>query len=259
MSIIPVLDLMIGQVVLAEGGNRDAYRPVHSRLTTSSQPLDVAEAIFHQTGCDWLYLADIDSFAGAPPNWSVYQKLLERGFGLWVDSDWLKDDQSQQIAEQLGKTDRFKPIVSSETLLELDQMAAIRELQGAGWDVIFSVDQTGDQLITRSPAIGQLTPRELIHRCFESGVRELIVLDLQEVGTRRGFDDCRSAPTLIGEVRQELPEMKLTSGGGVRTADDIARWLSVGCDHVLVATAIHDCVLTPDDVTRLRHIPDLPA
>lgn len=259
MSIIPVLDLMIGQVVLAEGGNRDTYRPVHSRLTTSSQPLDVAEAIFHQTGCDWLYLADIDSFAGAPPNWTVYQTLLERGFGLWVDSDWLKDGQFRQISKQLGSTERFQPIVSSETLIELEQISAIEELQQSGWRVIFSVDQKGDQLITRSPAIDELSPLELIQRTHAAGVRELIILDLQEVGTRHGFDDSRSVPNLISEVRQELPQMKLTSGGGVRSADDVAKWLSVGCDHVLVATAIHDCVLTPDDVTRLRRIPDLPA
>ena len=63
MQVIPVLDLMIGQVVLAQGGSRDEYRPVHSRLTGSSQPLDVAQAIFNQTGCNWLYVADIDSFA----------------------------------------------------------------------------------------------------------------------------------------------------------------------------------------------------
>jgi len=77
MQVIPVLDLMIGQVVLAQGGNRDEYRPVHSRLTGSSQPLDVAQAIFNQTGCNWLYVADIDSFAGAAPNWQVYQQFSD--------------------------------------------------------------------------------------------------------------------------------------------------------------------------------------
>ena len=77
MQVIPVLDLMIGQIVLAQSGNRDEYRPVHSRLTGSSQPSDVAQAIFNQTGCNQLYLADIDSFAGAAPNWRVYQELLD--------------------------------------------------------------------------------------------------------------------------------------------------------------------------------------
>ena len=78
--VIPVLDLMIGQIVLASGGVRDEYRPVSSKLTRSSEPLDVAKAMFYQTGCDCLYLADIDSFAGAEPNWRVYNQLLEAGF-----------------------------------------------------------------------------------------------------------------------------------------------------------------------------------
>jgi len=84
--IIPVLDLMIGQIVLAEGGNRDQYRPVDTKLTRSPQPLDVARAMFQQTGCDWVCLADIDSFSGAAPAWHVYGQLLEAGFGVWVDA-----------------------------------------------------------------------------------------------------------------------------------------------------------------------------
>ena len=92
--IIPVLDLMIGQIVLAQGGKRDDYLPVNSKLTRSSQPLDVARAIYHQTGCRTFYLADIDSFAGAEPNWKVYQQLLEADFGLWIDANWLKGNRT---------------------------------------------------------------------------------------------------------------------------------------------------------------------
>ena len=33
--VIPVLDLMIGQVVWAKGGRRGSYAPVHSALTHS--------------------------------------------------------------------------------------------------------------------------------------------------------------------------------------------------------------------------------
>ena len=82
---------MIGQIVLAEGGNRDQYRPVDTKLTRSPQPLDVARAMFQQTGCDWVCLADIDSFSGAAPAWHVYGQLLEAGFGVWVDANWLKE------------------------------------------------------------------------------------------------------------------------------------------------------------------------
>ena len=42
MQIIPVLDLLGGQVVRGVGGRREAYRPVRSVLTTSSEPRQVA-------------------------------------------------------------------------------------------------------------------------------------------------------------------------------------------------------------------------
>ena len=93
-AIIPVIDLMIGQVVLARDGNREQYQPIHTKLTHQSDPVAVARALFGQTGCDCLYVADLDSFEGAKPNWKIYRQLLELGFQLWVDADWLSGERS---------------------------------------------------------------------------------------------------------------------------------------------------------------------
>lgn len=250
-AVIPVLDLMIGQVVLAQGGQRDQYRPVHSRLTHSSRPLDVAQAIFNQTGCDWLYVADIDSFAGGQPNWLVYQELLQRGFGLWIDANWLQEHRYRMLADKLGAEPRLKVIVSSETLQSEAEFAVLAELQESGLSTIFSLDRKGDAVITSPGELHQRPPLELVQLAYQQGVRDLIVLDLESVGTGCGVPDSGSATTLIGEIAAELPDVRLISGGGVRHADDIRRWLELGCHHVLVASAIHDGNLTPDDITRL--------
>ena len=45
--------------------------------------------------------------------------------------------------------------------------------------------------------------------------------------------------------------MCLVSGGGIRDAADAQCLLNAGCQHVLVASAIHDCRFTPDDVAKL--------
>ena len=124
MSVIPVLDLMIGQIVLAQGGQRDAYRPVHSRLTTSSEPLDVARAMFAQTGCDCLYLADIDSFSGASPNWPVFNQLVNHGFQLWIDADWFAREHYLAIGQSIDQPQQIRPIVSSETMAGLEELSA---------------------------------------------------------------------------------------------------------------------------------------
>ncbi len=252
-AVIPVLDLMIGQIVLAEAGNRDAYRPVHSRLTHSSRPLEVAQAIFNQTGCDCLYLADIDSFAGASPNWPVYNELLNRGFGLWIDADWTAAERCQQISEKIDNPEKLKVILSSETMSSLDQFAKLAELIALNVEPIFSLDQRAGTVITRPGELTDCQPLELVRKAYEYGVRNMIVLDIDSVGTMAGFSGSENgAGALIQEISGELTDVCVISGGGVRNVSDIQSLLQLGCDHVLVASAIHDCRLTPDDVTQLK-------
>lgn len=252
-AVVPVLDLMIGQVVLATSGNRDAYRPVHSRLTHSSRPLDVAQAIFNQTGCDCLYLADIDSFAGANPNWGVYNELLNLGFGLWIDANWMTGDRCDEISEKIENPQRLKVIISSETMSRVEQFEKFEHLLESSIEPIFSLDKKGDSIITQRGELNQSTALELVRMAYDRGVRNLILLDLDSVGTMTG---CSSEPDglgpLIQEIASELEDIQLISGGGVRNAADVQALLDAGCQHVLVASAIHQCKLTPDDISQFR-------
>src|SRR5438128_4087097 len=86
MRVIPVLDLLGGQVVRGVAGRRHEYRPVVSRLTPSAQPLDVARAFRAAFGLTELYLADLDAIAGAAPALPTYVTLQSAGFRLLVDA-----------------------------------------------------------------------------------------------------------------------------------------------------------------------------
>ena len=250
--VIPVIDLMISQVVLAAQGDRETYQPVHSKLTHSSQPIDVAKAIFNQTGCDVLYLADIDSFNGANPNWNVYNDLLNAGFGLWIDANWVNCDQYQKIPEKIQKRERLKIILSSETLANFSDMDLFTNLIELNIVPIFSLDKKSGELVAQPGNLANATSLELIQHAFAKGVRELILLDLESVGTMTGGSNSEDEfGLLIQEIRQELPEINITLGGGVRHANDIQALLDLGCEHVLVASAIHQCKLTPDDISNL--------
>ncbi len=256
-SVIPVMDLMIGQVVWAKGGNRDSYRPLESRLTNSSAPLKVAQAIFSQTGCDWLYVADIDSFAGANPSWSVFQSLTDAGFNLMIDANWLLEQRIDEAIDQLTGSQQVKLIISTETIRSIDQFSVFGKLIDAGLTPIFSLDMKGSEIIASDPQIAGLTPRELVDQAWQAGVRHLIQLDLTTVG--QGASD--SGPcdpsarnerlALIRRITLEFPELILISGGGMRHDKDCQQILSAGCQHVLVASAIYDARLTPDDIANL--------
>ncbi len=249
--VIPVLDLMIGQIVLARGGKRDDYLPVNSKLTRSSQPLDVAKAIFQQTSCDTMYLADIDSFAGAEPNWRVFNQLLDAGFKLWIDANWLKNDRWSEIPNRIQSLDRLKVIVSTETMNSVDDLRQVASLKAHGIAPIFSLDQIGEATIAKTKELSEISPLEWVQHAVTSGIDELIILDLSKVGTSSGVEEHRPICDILYEIRNELPEIELTSGGGVRSAEDVSHFLKLGCDHVLVASAIHDCRLTPADIEAL--------
>src|SRR5262249_24474258 len=86
MQIIPVLDLKAGHVVRARAGRREEYQPIRSRITASSRPLEVAQAIRERLGREEFYVADLDAIAGAPPALTAYAALRALGFRLWVDA-----------------------------------------------------------------------------------------------------------------------------------------------------------------------------
>lgn len=248
--VIPVLDLMIGQVVWAQGGNRGAYAPVHSQLTNSSQPVDVARSVFNQTGCDCLYLANIDSFAGATPISDVYNELAEAGFSLWIDADWMGslhcDERTDQILA-LSQDPNIRLIFSSETMSSKDEFSIISGLIQSGTQPIFSLDMRNGKVISKSDSLSAVSPLEMISMARQAGVKDMILLDLESVGTYGGV----STESIIREANETHPDVCLISGGGVRDQTDAQRLLTAGCQHVLVASAIFDCRFTPDDVATL--------
>ena len=86
MRVLPVIDLLGGQVVRGVAGRREEYRPIVSRLTSSTRPLDVARGFREHLRLDELYLADLDAIAGKRAAVDVCAALLSDGFRLWVDA-----------------------------------------------------------------------------------------------------------------------------------------------------------------------------
>jgi len=249
--VIPVLDLMIGQVVWAKGGNRGSYSPVCCPLTHSSNPVDVARAVFNQTGCDCLYVANIDSFAGGSPVSDVYQELVQAGFSLWIDADWMGslncDERTEQILK-LAQEENIRLIFSTETMSSLDEFSIIAGLVRNGVEPVFSLDMRNGEVISKSQELTSIQkPMDMIAAAWNAGVKDIILLDLESVGTYAGV----STEAMVQQAIAAYPEARLISGGGIRDQADAQLLLSAGCEHVLLASAIFDCRYTPDDVANL--------
>ncbi len=241
MRILPVLDLMHGVVVRGVGGQRKDYRPIVSQLVASAEPADVAAAFRTHFGLTALYLADLDAIAGAQPAWGVYDALRHEGFALWVDAGVREVARARQLADAgLGSI-----VIGLETLRDAEELAAAcREFAER---IVFSLDLKNGQPIAAAPCWRGLTAEGIVVRAVDAGVRRLLVLDLAQVGSGLGTgteDLCRA-------LSATYPDLHLAAGGGIRGPADLRRLGAYGVRTALVASALHDGALSPDDLTRL--------
>jgi len=242
--IIPVIDIMNRQVVRGIGGRREEYRPIESRLTRSTAPVEVARALVERYAPPALYIADLDAIRGDRIDLRLYRELLSLNIPLWVDAG--VRDRDDAIA--LAKLGIAGVICGTETLNGLDELDRIVEQLGER--TIASLDLQNGELVragsrerpvedthSSESATGRLRdPARVAANAIVSGVCRLIVLDLAAVGEGRGI------PTLplCQQLADAYPHVAVITGGGVRSQADVDAALAAGVHGVLVASALHD-------------------
>ena len=102
------------------------------------------------------------------------------------------------------------------------------------------------QVLSRCPQLAVAKPAEVLGLLYRANWREVILLDLSRVGTRTGVDQA-----LIVEARHMFPQLMLLAGGGVRDANELADLRTAGAAGVLVATALHQGVVTRHHIAAL--------
>jgi HisA/HisF family protein len=230
MRILPVLDLQNGLVVRGVGGRRQEYRPIVSRLTSSSKPLDVALAFRSHFGFQELYLADLDAIAGRPPAWDVYAGLRGAGFHLNVDAGVRTTADAKPLAGAgiEGIVAGLETIAGPEVVRDL-----CREL---GSDrILFSLDLKEGRPLGKLAAWHMTEAWPIVERAVHLGVQRVIVLDLARVGGHGGTGTEEFCTRLAGE----FPGVEVLAGGGVRDENDLVRLRQAGVKGVLVASALH--------------------
>jgi phosphoribosylformimino-5-aminoimidazole carboxamide ribotide isomerase len=242
MPILPVLDLMQGQIVRGVAGRRAEYRPIESGLVRSTDPVAVALALQKQFGFDEFYLADLDAIKDGEPNLAVYRELQMEGFRLWVDAG-LRGRHSTAL-KMLIIANVSRIIIGLETIDDPDDMSHIVHRLGAD-RAVFSLDLKEGKPLCRSANWHTDDPFAIARRAIEGmGLRRLIVLDLARVGVATGA----GTEELCARIKQAYPDVMLIAGGGVRNIDDVKRLRGLGVEHILVASALHDGRIAPADM-----------
>jgi phosphoribosylformimino-5-aminoimidazole carboxamide ribotide isomerase len=232
VRVIPVIDVMDGQVVRAVGGRRELYQPLTSRVVDSTDPGTVALAMLRTVGVNELYVADLDGLMGHRPRLGWLKGVTDAGVRVMIDSGVRHPEDARHVFEA-GAT---SVIAATETLGGFGELKALCE--AAGHDrIIFSVDLRNGKVVGAESAWGVgPDPVELVRQAVASGIQRVVLLELARVGTGIG-------PGTVGlcqRTRAVFPDLELVAGGGVRNHDDVNRLADAGADGVLVASAIHD-------------------
>ena len=233
LNLIPVIDLLQGQVVRAVRGDRQAYRPIVSALCASSDPVTVARILCDHCAARQLYVADLDALQGGATQVAVLAELLEAlpGIELWLDAGLADASAGQALRSRLAPfASRIVLVYGSESLRSRE---ALERCFGNGADedelrAALSLDRRDGQ---RLDAAG----------CWDAVAlwpKRLIVMTLERVGSGAGPD-----LDTLQAVRRLAPDAMLIGAGGIRSEDDLARAAAAGADAWLVASALHDLQL----------------
>jgi uncharacterized protein related to proFAR isomerase len=234
MNLIPVLDLMGGQVVRAVRGQRSAYLPMRSMLCEGSEPLAMALALRRHTGSGVLYIADLDALQGRAAQLPVLRELLAGlpGLRIWLDAGFADRAAAHALLAQLSPAEAgaIDPVFASESLRDAQALAACfapgdvtRDAIGAR--AILSLDRRDGQ---RLDAAG----------CWErpdAWPQRVIVMTLERVGAGAGPD-----LDTLAALRQRSPRTQFIGAGGLRDAADLPPAAAAGACAWLVASALHD-------------------
>ncbi|MEP7295109.1 MAG: HisA/HisF-related TIM barrel protein [Burkholderiales bacterium] len=230
MTLIPVIDLLNGQVVRGVRGDRQAYRPIESALCASSDPRTVASMLVDHCAARQLYVADLDALMGGRPQRDLLRALLEAlpGIELWLDAGFADAAAAHDLAAQLAPhTARIVPVFGSESLRSRAALEDCRERFGATGAVL-SLDRRDGQRL--DPA-----------GCWDAvslWPQRVIVMTLERVGSGAGPD-----LETMAELHRLAPTTTLIGAGGVRTPGDLASAQAAGASAWLVASALHDLQL----------------
>jgi phosphoribosylformimino-5-aminoimidazole carboxamide ribotide isomerase len=223
--IIPVIDLLDGQVVLARGGRRDRYEPVRTTLCASAVPEHVLAAFLRLHRFPRVYIADLGAILGRRGHDDVLYRLREAhpGIEFWVDAGTRAPRHYSQ---------RLRTVIGTETGVSADELAGL-----AGTDFVLSLDFGtrgfhGDPAVLADP------------RCWP---REVILMHLPSVGAELGPDW-----TWLDEMVARAPDRHWYLAGGVRDSADLAAAAARGLRGALVATALHTGRLRPADFERKK-------
>jgi len=237
MKIIPVIDVLNGIAVHGIKGERKRYQPLKSLLCPSSEPVELA-SVFDSLGFTDLYLADLDAILGKSVNFNIYNQIITK-----TSLDLMVDAGVSDIAtvEEVLETGVSKIVIGTETLYRLDFVShAVNTFDNDR--IVVSIDQKGGKILSLSDIIISRGVLSLAQKLVDLGVSQIILLDLDRVGTEYGANQ-----ELLRNIL-DVTEVDLLVGGGITSLQELKELKTLDIYGALVATVLHNGKITIDEL-----------
>jgi phosphoribosylformimino-5-aminoimidazole carboxamide ribotide isomerase len=225
MQIIPVIDLMGGQVVHARRGERERYQPLRSTLCQGAEPLSVVAGLLKLYDFRVLYIADLDAIQGRGDHRAVIEQIRRAHPALQL---WLDAAVNERAAFDALCARGCVPVIGSESL------------QATAWLAQLAPDAAILSLDHRDGA--RLGPDEL-WQAPQLWPQRVLAMNLSRVGADAGPD-----LALIQQLQPVRADVQVYAAGGVRNAQDLRVLRGIGAAGALVATALHSGALPPGEL-----------
>ena len=228
-QIIPVIDLMHGQVVAAKQGMRASYRPIQSGLCQSHNIFDILPALLKISAFKTFYIADLDALALHGNQNGIIREILQQfpDHDFWIDRGIPGDN-------ILLQAKNYSPVIGSESLND-ENYHQLRKITD---NFILSLDYAADQSKMGS---------EKIFIQHDLWPEKIILMTLAKVGSNSGPDFQKLA------VFQSLyPEKQFIAAGGIRNYEDLRLLQNQGIHTAMVASALHTGYIDSTDIVNLQ-------
>lgn len=231
MNIIPVLDLMNGQVVHAKHGNRHEYLPIKSVLTDSSEPLVIVQALLALYPFKQLYIADINAIEKTGSHQKIIDEIANHfpQLEIWLDAGF-----DNEASIKSYSASNISPVLGSESLNSIEKYQALSSASSSC--AILSLDYRDDEFQGRQELLTDIS----------LWPKDLIVMSLNKVGSYTGPDLAK-----LSAIKQQSKQSKIYAAGGVRGYADLEALQALSISGALVASALHNGVLSANILNQL--------
>ncbi len=227
MKIIPVIDLMHGVVVHAQLGMREHYQPIQSQLCSSSAPLDVVSALLELYAFPCLYIADLNAITGLGHHLDTILQIQAQypQLEIWLDAG-IKSTESLAI----WNSARIQHVIGTENIACTNDLTEISHALHGHFVLSLDFNQSG--------FLGHAT----LETTNEHWPENIIVMTLSRVGSQLGADVEK-----LQAIKNIANGRNIFAAGGIKNHDDINTLQSLNINGALVATALHNLALNPNN------------